>query len=199
MQAIFLVDKKILSLSSAILKSMLAFGRDSEAGQLTTLPEFSLVLPKKEKARSEITQGQAKPHLDLPRLTVKHDNSQAMQIILHVIHLQGHRVPEDVSHVLFYELAVLCDKYELRRALGTWPCTWAQPSMFDSRSPVWRNVFTTFVFELEAEFCDITREIIDFDLIKNSNGSIEVGDQFLETKIPAKLKGELFDTKKYGL
>ena len=97
--AIFLVSRKILSMSSPVFKAMLG-------------PQF--------------LEGQSASGNGIPTVTVKDDSIKAMGIILHAIHLQGHQVPETVSCSLLRHLAVVCDKYDLRKSLGTWPETWAK-------------------------------------------------------------------------
>ena len=49
-----------------------------------------------------------------------------MEITMKVFHLRGHEIPQAVSFEILYQLAVLCDKYDLGRGLGPWGERWSQ-------------------------------------------------------------------------
>lgn len=73
---------------------------------------------------SRFLEGQSDSGIEVAVVTVEDESTQALEIILHAIHLQGHLVPEKISFDLLHQLAIVCDKYDLRKSLGTWPETW---------------------------------------------------------------------------
>ena len=54
------------------------------------------------------------------------DNFYAMTVIMSVVHLQHQRVPKQTRFDQLYQIAILCDKYDLTRSMGLWPDSWAQ-------------------------------------------------------------------------
>lgn len=53
------------------------------------------------------------------------DNEEALLLVLNAAHLRLQLIPDEVSFDLFYELAVVCDKYDMAQVLLPWPILWA--------------------------------------------------------------------------
>ncbi len=191
MDTVFLVDKKILSLSSAVFKAMLAHGPNAGAGEAHSVPGFPRVSFECENVTAdEPPEAHPSNLLDLPRFTFLDENIVAMMHILHAIHLQSDQVPKEVSYSLLHELAMICDKYDLRRGLGTWPQTWAKfwtPNTESAR----KDLFITFTLKLHVQFRDISRKIILHAVSPDAGDLLELGDDdFLGLDIPLNLLGE---------
>ena len=77
---------------------------------------------------------------EVPCLHFAGDNAKAMGIILRIIHYRVDDVPSDIDTVPLAILAVLCDKYDCKKALGGWIETWFSSqklhASFSSSTPV---------------------------------------------------------------
>ena len=98
------VSRKAMTLSSPVFLAMLgAQSRFAEAKQkLYTLDGLQVV--------------------DFPD-----DSFAEMVIAARIIHLQHNQVPRALTFQQLYQMAVLCDKYDLNRSLGLWPKEWTEP------------------------------------------------------------------------
>ena len=153
--SVFLVDRKILSLSSPVFRAMLA----PPDQHLQAISPFPTVFFTRENFVNGNLEGVRDLRNDLPKITIEMDNVEALVIILHVVHLQGHRVPDKLTSQLLLDLAFLCDQYHMRRSLATWSRTWAKPWIMQS-DDINKDLFITYSFKLDREFREVTREII---------------------------------------
>ncbi|RPB27031.1 hypothetical protein L211DRAFT_780367, partial [Terfezia boudieri ATCC MYA-4762] len=95
------------------------------------------------------------------------DDPQAMAIILRILHLQFDLVPTDpatVDEVKLYQMAIICDKYDMQRALGYWFKQWvpqvpiAGDGLFRIAGPKW--LFMAYAFGHETMFTKLSRELM---------------------------------------
>ncbi len=109
---------------------------------------------------SRFLEGQASSSTKIPKVTVVDESIKAMEIILYVIHLQSHLVPETVSYLVLRHLAIICDKYDLRNGLGKWPETWVNSQIEKMEQPRNESLFIALAFKLDTTFTKITRTLI---------------------------------------
>lgn len=138
---VFLVNRSVLCVSS---------------------PVFSAMLGKESRFREAQTTLHAAEN---PTVSIEDPCVYAIKMFLHVIHMQGHLVPEVVSFKHLLHLAIVCDKYDLRRSLRAWPSIWIKfhcrlvspkPSMmFYSKSLVIASAFKD-----EDLLSDVTKRLI---------------------------------------
>ena len=128
-------------------------------------------------------------------LHVHDDNADDMNILLLIIHLQTHRVPLEVSFGQLDGLALICDKYDMKRSLGAFPQMWAQPYTAKIDAPGFeRLLFIAYVFELGSLFKRVTKSLIFRTKIDADTGELlgAEGDDFSE-RVPESILCEYVD------
>lgn len=151
-----LVSRKVLCLSSSVFRAML---RNGSAFIESTGPVIS-------------DDG-------LQHIRLQEDDYEAMRIMTNVIHLQHDWVPTKISFEFLDALAILCDKYDLRKCLGLWPQKWSKPwNEFVSEPGYERWLFIALVFRNKASFTQISKHLmlaktLDDPLFSRSSRTIE--------------------------
>ena len=102
------------------------------------------------------------------------DDVASMEILMNAIHLQNHRVPINLTMAQFEELAIVCDKYDIR-CLGPWAETWSKGHLYYNCSGLTRELFIATVFTLAEWFVQITKELI-LDTTLSSDGELLLDD-----------------------
>ena len=117
------------------------------------------------------------------------DDAASMEILMNVIHLQNHRVPMTLTIAEFEEIAIVCDKYDIR-CLGPWAETWSKAHLYNSCSGLTRELFVATVFRLADWFVSITRDLI-LDATLSSEGELllDHGSRFREG-VPQSILGK---------
>ncbi len=87
------------------------------------------------------------------------DDVASMEILMNAIHLQNHRVPITLTITQLEELAIVCDKYDIR-CLEPWAEMWSRPYLDDGCSSLTRLLFVATVFSLADWFVSLTRGLI---------------------------------------
>ena len=131
--------------------------------------------------------------MDIPKVTVEDESIKAVGIILHAIHLQGHLVPETVSYSLLRHLAIVCDKYDLRKSLGTWPETWAKSHADKMEQPRNESLFIAVAFKLDAVFPKITKSLILGTRTLDDGTMVTIYNQVIGEDIPEVILGKFVD------
>lgn len=99
-----LVSRKVLTLSSNVFRAMLGKGsKFMEAGDSNRNQDGVQIIQFPE------------------------DQYETMTVVANVIHLQFDKVPKEVSFQQLYQIAILCDKYDLKRCLNHYPDMWSKP------------------------------------------------------------------------
>ena len=98
------VSRKVLSISSPVFRAML--GADCRFKEATA-----------KQFERDGTQA----------VSFEDDDFQTMAMIARIMHLQSDKVPDKLTFKQLYQVAILCDKYDLKRCLGYWPKVWATP------------------------------------------------------------------------
>ncbi|KAF8446698.1 hypothetical protein BGX38DRAFT_1192750 [Terfezia claveryi] len=144
--AYFRVNSGVMCLASPVIRAML--GPDS---------------PFKE-ARNLATSSKAGTPLEV---RLEDDDPQAMAVILRILHLQFDLVPTDpatVDEVKLYQMAIICDKYDMQRVLRYWFKLWTGRVPIDGDGPFiiagpeW--LFMAYAFGHETLFTKLSRELI---------------------------------------
>ena len=105
------------------------------------------------------------------------DDFGTMEILMKIIHLQNDMVPTKVSFQQLTEIAVVCDKYAMRKCVIPWSSLWSQlylDSVENDGFEPW--LFISVVFQNEDVFTRITKHLIlntrmsSSCILTNSNG-----------------------------
>lgn len=89
------------------------------------------------------------------------DKFETMTIIARIIHLQNDNVPVSMTFKQLYQVAVLCDKYDLKRCLGPWTNIWATPYLDCYARPGYEEwLFMSIVFRFDGLFKEVTRHLV---------------------------------------
>ena len=97
----------------------------------------------------------------LRNIPLREDNFDSMKIVMRIIHQQNDKVPTEVTFDQLDDIAVVCDKYDLRECLMPWSLLWSQPyfeNMEQDYSGRW--LFMSIVFRNESAFTRITKHLI---------------------------------------
>ncbi|KAF8446699.1 hypothetical protein BGX38DRAFT_1192759 [Terfezia claveryi] len=142
----FRVNSDVMCLASPVIRAML--GPDS---------------PFKE-ARDLAASSKAGTPLEV---RLEDDDPQAMAVILRILHLQFDLVPTDpatVDEVKLYQMAIICDKYDMQRVLRYWFKLWTGRVPIDGDGPLsiagpkW--LFMAYAFGHETLFTKLSRELM---------------------------------------
>ena len=132
------VSRKVLSISSPVFRAM--FG-----------PECRF----KESTGKEVERDGTQA------VSFEDDDFQTMAINARIMHLQSDKVPEKLTFQQLYQVAILCDKYDLKRCLGYWPKMWATPYLNSYGIEGYEGwLFMSTVFGYEELFKKVTRHLI---------------------------------------
>ena len=99
-------------------------------------------------------------------ITLGGDNPQAMAVILRIIHHQHDYVPESLSEINLWQIAVLVDKYDLREAIKLWINLWIKPYLVIPGLSCFSyltedtGLFLAYAFGNEILFRSISKDII---------------------------------------
>lgn len=89
------------------------------------------------------------------------DDDEALVIVMNAAHQNRHLIPTRISVKVLYEIAVLCDKYDMVRVVGSWPRMWANRlTPFPRRFGYGRVMAVAWLFGLDNIFSQVTREFI---------------------------------------
>lgn len=132
-----LVSSKTLCLSSGVFRAMLG----------------------KSHFRQSTEPAAAEDGIEM--LPLDDDDFESLRTICNIIHLQSDKVSPSVSLDHLYQLAILCDKYDLRQALGLWPKKWAAGHIPFTGSPPWDKwIRISYAFGDKDIFAQATRWLI---------------------------------------
>lgn len=136
-QRLLRVSSKVLCLASPVFNAML--GPTSHFKEAEALRENETVV-----------------------VPLNHDDADALVIVMNAVHLDGQSNPTRISFDLLYQIAVLCDKYDMTHVMRSSPLTWANRlTPFASNHGYGRMLVVAWVFGLNEIFSHITREVIN--------------------------------------
>jgi hypothetical protein len=163
-----LVSRKALCLGSPVFLAML--GDDSQFSEC--------------RARMTGSDG-------VQMITFQDDHFSAMQVVVNIMHLQNDRVPQNVSFQQLHQIAILCDKYDLKRCLGYWPEKWAAPWLKSySKTGYEAMLFISITFKLTSAFKDITAHLMCNTMVSSSGSLITIFEVEVGEGVSSKIIGE---------
>jgi len=147
----FQVNSGVLCVASPVIRAML--GPDSSFKEARDLAASS-------KARTPL------------EVRLEDDDPQAMAVILRILHLQFDLVPTKdaaVDEKKLYQMAIICDKYDMPQALGYWFRQWTAEvpvkgvlveldAQLNITGPRW--LFMAYAFGHEVMFTNLSRELM---------------------------------------
>lgn len=143
----FRVNSSILCMSSPVFRAMLGVNSHFKEG-------------KELASRC--------PGMAPVEVKIEDDNPNVLAVILRILHHQHYLVPNVITGDTLYEVAILCDKYDLRQALSFWLDKWIPtphelPSFVlpgSAASQDDKRLFMAYVFRKEEVFKAMSRNLI---------------------------------------
>ena len=123
-------------------------------------------------------RGASSPPIDI---TLGDDDPKALALLLRIAHHQYDWVPRTLSGDQLYEVAIVCDKYDMRQVLGLWLDQWIP---VDTKcggnigGDKW--LFIAYAFGSEALFTKLSKELI-LNSTLDPSGSLLVPPPPLDT------------------
>ena len=152
---------------------------------LTSSPVFRAMLGAGSPFKESTDKGLERDGTQAVNL--EEDDFQTMAMIARIMHLQSGQVPEKLSFKELYQVAILCDKYDLRRCLGYWPKMWATPYLDSYGIEGYEGwLFMSTVFAYEGLFKEVTRHLILNSEVSRENSlvttkGIDLGEHVAST------------------
>ena len=143
----FQVNSSILCMSSSVFRAMLgARSHFKEAKELASRDHSMAPL----------------------EVSIEGDDPDVFAVILRVLHHQHDSVPKEIKVDKLFQVAILCDKYDLRQSLSFWLERWI-PTPHELRSVILpgnvasqddKRLFMAYVFRKEEAFTAISKDLI---------------------------------------
>lgn len=138
----FQVNSNSLCLASPVFRAML--GSNSHFKEATAL-----------EARAK---NPASPPVEI---TLADDDPNALALVLRIIHHQNNSLPKTLSEDQLYEVAIICDKYDLRHALMLWLDQSFPPSIReDGIVKAYKGLFMAYAFARPELFRQLSKQLI---------------------------------------
>ena len=147
----FQINSSVVCLQSPVFKAML--GKNSQF----------------KEARDLASRDAVGPPLEIP---LADDDPKALAVILRVVHLQHKWVPVSLGEDRLYQVAILCDKYDMSQALGTYLDKWFKPYLGEQGEVLksadkW--LFMAYAFALPTLFTSCSKKVI-LDICTGESG-----------------------------
>ena len=163
------VSRKVLSISSPVFRAMLGAECKFKEGI------------DKESERDG-TQA----------VSFEDDDFQTMAMIARIMHLQNDQVPEKLSFKQLHQVAILCDKYDLKRCLGYWPKNWATPYLNSYAIEGYEGwLFMSIVFGYDGLFKEVTRHLILNSKVSGDNSLVTPKGIDLGERVSSTITGKM--------
>ena len=164
-----MVSRKVLTLSSPVFRAML--GAECQFKEATD----------KEFERDG-TQA----------VSFEDDDFQTMAMIARIMHLQSDNVPDKLTFKQLYHVAILCDKYDLKRCLGYWPKMWATPYLNSYGIEGYEGwLFMSTVFGYDGLFKEVTRHMILNSKVARDNSLVTTKGIDLGERVSSTITGKM--------
>ena len=168
--------------------------RSAEGLSQSSLPQLSVFLAMlDDHSPFWKTSNETVCNDQMRNIRLQKNDFEVMNIIMKIVHHQTGMVPTQVSFQMLHEIAVICDKYALRKCLIPWSVMWSQPyldSVEDDGYEHW--LFISMVFWIEDAFTWITRHLILNTSLSASGMLSSFSDVNVEEGIPDNIIGEPF-------
>lgn len=138
------------------------------------------------KALQEKTTGSA------IRSGLHDDHYNSLLIIMNVIHLRIRQIPTMMADDALYQLAVVCDKYEIAEVLLPWVAMWAYERGNIAQKPGYEKWYTiAWVFGLEKTFFEVTKQLVTKGNLDKSGQLVTGGVVVAIDVIPQSVTSEI--------
>lgn len=94
------------------------------------------------------------------------DDPNSLLMLLQAAHIPGHILPRRLHIDKLYELAVVCDKYDMAKVLVPWSIVWMEANQ-DDDDPRWLAV--AWVFRDTSEFNRVTSMLMYYTTLDENN------------------------------
>ncbi|KAF8426734.1 hypothetical protein EV426DRAFT_592602 [Tirmania nivea] len=147
----FQINSSIVCLQSPVFRAMM--GRNSRFKEATDLANRDAIGPPLE-------------------ISLADDDPKALGVILRVMHLQHDWVPVSLSEDRLYQVAILCDKYDMRQALKTYLDKWLLylGVVVEAPNEADKWLFMAYAFALPTLFTSCSKKLIMDTCIRVSGG-----------------------------
>ena len=138
----FQINSSVVCLHSPVFKAML--GKCSRFKEARDLASRDAVGPPLE-------------------ISLADDDPKALAVILRAMHLQHEWVPVSLGEERLYQIAILCDKYDMSRALGVYLDKWFKPYLGEQvevPGQVDKWLFMAYAFALPTIFTSCSKKLI---------------------------------------
>jgi len=137
----FQINSSVVCLQSPVFKAML--GKNSQFKEARDLASRDAVGPPLE-------------------ISLADDDPKALAVILRVVNLQHEWVPVSLGEDRLYQVAILCDKYDMSRALGIYLDRWFKPYLGEQGEVLksadkW--LFMAYAFALPTLFTSYSKKV----------------------------------------
>ena len=180
----------LIELVLTTLVGLVKFRVNSEILCMTS-PVFNAMLGENSQFREASKLADAKKTGIPYALALEDDNPNALAIILFIVHHHHEMVPRELNEDQLYDIAILCDKYDMRRPLGMWlDVIWIPP--LTARTPAdklgnkW--LFISVVFGLKSTFTAVTKRII-LTTSRSEDKYFVVEDPAFDAYVPSNIIG----------
>lgn len=92
-------------------------------------------------------------------ISLEDDDPNALAVVLRVLHLQTSWAPKSLQPERLYQIAILCDKYDLQDSLNYWLVQWI-PAKFEGTISVDKWLFIAYAFAKKEEFTALSEYLI---------------------------------------
>jgi len=94
-------------------------------------------------------------------ITLGDDEPKALGVLLRIVHLQFNWVPKRLGDDQLYQVAIVCDKYDMRQVLGPWSDQWIPVgTQLGGKIAGDQWLFIAYVFGRQALFTQLSKELI---------------------------------------
>ena len=163
-----LVSRNVLCLSSPVFRAMLRKGSQFLESKSQTISSDGLQL-----------------------IHLGDDDYEILSIVANVIHVQHDKVPVEVPFGVLDTMAIVCDKYDLRKCLGLWPQKWSEPYLDKVSNPGYeRWLFISMVFRNGPIFSAISKRLIVSTAISEFGDLQTPGSVWNPEGVPAGILGK---------
>lgn len=110
------------------------------------------------------------------------DDYESLLIVVNTVHLKARKIPTTLSLGQFYQLAIVCDKYDVAEIFVPWVKVWTAILRKTPRGVACQRwLVISWVFRMSKTFEAVTKEMIydvslSADFATSGDGSVETGN-----------------------
>ncbi|KAF8468196.1 hypothetical protein BDZ91DRAFT_848049 [Kalaharituber pfeilii] len=138
----------------------IAYFRVSSHRLCAASPVFEVMLSKTSNFKEATSLANSTSKSEPTEIQLLDDNPKALAIILRAIHLQIDWLPDSLTTEQLYEVAVICDKYDIQHSLEYCLRKWIPKREFEAPTYPYKWLFISMAFARKQIFSDISRKIV---------------------------------------